>query len=195
MTHNQGFMAPITFLHAGLMPSEIPNSRPLDISVVSSEAPPVISGIATCVRRLAAGLTDKGYTSRIFSSAHIPQITLGEADVPGVACINTVGSHYDGHPVADAFYSRARQPRTARPRNGLRTIGVVESWPPPTCLSCAADPGRGLKVDDCPAVAESPTLAGRTAVHFCANTPGLAHRIGQSARRRTGRRMAKKERD
>ena len=52
--------------------------RPLDILIVTSEAPPVISGISTCVRRLATGLTALQHRVRILSAAEIGRLAVGE---------------------------------------------------------------------------------------------------------------------
>lgn len=53
-------------------------SRPLDVLVITSEAPPIVSGISTCIARLATGLTDRGHRVRVLSSADIPRFALGE---------------------------------------------------------------------------------------------------------------------
>jgi glycosyltransferase involved in cell wall biosynthesis len=52
--------------------------RPLDILIVTSEAPPVVSGISTCVGRLEQGLLSRGHSVTVLSSVQIPRITLGE---------------------------------------------------------------------------------------------------------------------
>jgi hypothetical protein len=36
-----------------------PGRRPLDILIVTSEAPPIVSGISTCIDKLATGLIDR----------------------------------------------------------------------------------------------------------------------------------------
>jgi glycosyltransferase involved in cell wall biosynthesis len=57
---------------------DIPGCRPLDVLIVTSEAPPIISGISTCIERLASGLTQRGHRIRVLSSTQIPRFTLGE---------------------------------------------------------------------------------------------------------------------
>jgi glycosyltransferase involved in cell wall biosynthesis len=52
--------------------------RPLDVLIVTSEAPPIISGISTCVARLAGGLADRQHHVRVISSAQIRRVMFGE---------------------------------------------------------------------------------------------------------------------
>jgi glycosyltransferase involved in cell wall biosynthesis len=52
--------------------------RPLDILIVTSEAPPIVSGISTCIDRLAAGLIARDHRVRVLSSAQIPRVAIGE---------------------------------------------------------------------------------------------------------------------
>jgi glycosyltransferase involved in cell wall biosynthesis len=52
--------------------------RPLDVLIVTSEAPPIVSGISTCIDRLSSGLTDRGHNVSVLSSAQIPRLTVGE---------------------------------------------------------------------------------------------------------------------
>jgi glycosyltransferase involved in cell wall biosynthesis len=52
--------------------------RPLDILIVTSEAPPIVSGISTCIGRLEKGLLDRGHNVTVLSSVQIPRITVGE---------------------------------------------------------------------------------------------------------------------
>lgn len=52
--------------------------RPLDVLIVTSEAPPIISGISTCIGRLSSGLMDRGHHVRVLSSVEIPRLALGE---------------------------------------------------------------------------------------------------------------------
>lgn len=59
-------------------PSFTIRSRPLDVMVITSEAPPIVSGISTCVARLAGGLEERGHHVRVLSSAEIPRFALGE---------------------------------------------------------------------------------------------------------------------
>jgi glycosyltransferase involved in cell wall biosynthesis len=50
----------------------------LDILVVTSEAPPVVSGISRSVDRLVTGLRARGHHVDVLSSAEIPRLVLGE---------------------------------------------------------------------------------------------------------------------
>lgn len=59
-------------------PEEAVASRPLDILIVTSEAPPIVSGISTCIGRLATGLAGRGHHVRVLSSVQIPRLTWGE---------------------------------------------------------------------------------------------------------------------
>ena len=52
--------------------------RPLDVLIVTSEAPPIISGISTCVARLAGGLTARQHNVRVISSTQIRRVMFGE---------------------------------------------------------------------------------------------------------------------
>jgi glycosyltransferase involved in cell wall biosynthesis len=52
--------------------------RPLDVLIVTSEAPPIISGISKCVDRLASGLADREHNVKVISSAQIRRVTFGE---------------------------------------------------------------------------------------------------------------------
>jgi len=55
-----------------------PTDRPLDVLIVTSEAPPIISGISTCVDRLAGGLRARQHQVSVISSAQIRRVTFGE---------------------------------------------------------------------------------------------------------------------
>lgn len=46
--------------------------------ILASEAPPIVSGIATCICRLATGLADRGHNVRVLSAVQISRMTLGE---------------------------------------------------------------------------------------------------------------------
>jgi len=71
--------ATIAELPAGhVTTTDILDYRPLDVLIVTSEAPPIVSGISTCVERLATGLTQRGHRIRVLSSTQIPRFTLGE---------------------------------------------------------------------------------------------------------------------
>lgn len=50
----------------------------LSVLVVTSEAPPVVSGISRCVDRVAAGLRERGHQVDVVSSVQIPRFMLGE---------------------------------------------------------------------------------------------------------------------
>jgi rhamnosyl/mannosyltransferase len=50
----------------------------LRILVITSEAPPVVSGISRCVDRLTVGLRERGHRVDVLSSAEIPRLVLGE---------------------------------------------------------------------------------------------------------------------
>lgn len=52
--------------------------HPLDVLIVTSEAPPIISGISTCVDRLAGGLTARRHRVSVISSAQIRRVIFGE---------------------------------------------------------------------------------------------------------------------
>jgi len=52
--------------------------RPLDILIVTSEAPPIVSGISTCIDRLASGLIARQHRVTVLSSAQTRRIALGE---------------------------------------------------------------------------------------------------------------------
>ena len=65
--------------HAGYASAvKATRSRPLDVLVITSEAPPIVSGISTCIARLSGGLTGRGHRVRVLSSADIPRLALGE---------------------------------------------------------------------------------------------------------------------
>ncbi len=52
--------------------------RPLDILILTSEAPPIVSGISTCIDRLATGLVAREHNVRVLSSVQIRRVTFGE---------------------------------------------------------------------------------------------------------------------
>ncbi len=52
--------------------------RPLDILIVTSEAPPVVSGISTCIDRLATGLIAREHRVSVLSCAQIRRVAFGE---------------------------------------------------------------------------------------------------------------------
>lgn len=55
-----------------------PAHRPLDILIVTSEAPPIVSGISTCIDRLGGGLRDLGHNVTVLSSVQIRRFAFGE---------------------------------------------------------------------------------------------------------------------
>lgn len=64
----------------------------LKVLIVTSEAPPIVSGIAKCVERLTTGLRALGHHVDVLSSVEIPRLVLGEyrfsalaARWPGIA--------------------------------------------------------------------------------------------------------------
>ena len=56
----------------------VTRSRPLDVLIMTSEAPPIVSGISTCIDRLATGLSHLGHRVSVLSSAQIPRLAVGE---------------------------------------------------------------------------------------------------------------------
>ncbi|NMO90669.1 glycosyltransferase [Actinomycetospora sp. TBRC 11914] len=50
----------------------------LDVLIVTSEAPPIVSGISRCVDRLTVGLRERGHRVDVLSSVQIPRLVLGE---------------------------------------------------------------------------------------------------------------------
>ena len=52
--------------------------RPLDVLIVTSEAPPIVSGISTCIDRLATGLRGREHRVKVLSSVQIPRLAVGE---------------------------------------------------------------------------------------------------------------------
>lgn len=101
--------------------------RPLDILIVTSEAPPIISGVSTCVDRLAAGLTAREHRVQVLSCAQISRVAFGEWRVssffarwPRIARqlqhVDVVNVHGPVPTMSDAFLWRTSQmPPHARP--------------------------------------------------------------------------------
>jgi len=56
----------------------VPGRRPLDILILTSEAPPVVSGISTCIDKLATGLIGRQHRVKVLSCAQIRRIVFGE---------------------------------------------------------------------------------------------------------------------
>ena len=57
---------------------QVPGSPRLDVLIVTSEAPPIVSGISRCVDRLTVGLRERGHRVDVLSSVQIPRLMLGE---------------------------------------------------------------------------------------------------------------------
>ena len=55
-----------------------PAGSRLSVLVVTSEAPPVVSGISRCVDRVTAGLRERGHRVDVVSSVQIPRFMVGE---------------------------------------------------------------------------------------------------------------------
>jgi hypothetical protein len=58
--------------------SAVPFRRPLDILIMTSEAPPIVFGISAYIDRLATGLTARRHRVTVLSSAQIRRIAFGE---------------------------------------------------------------------------------------------------------------------
>jgi glycosyltransferase involved in cell wall biosynthesis len=101
--------------------------HPLDVLIVTSEAPPIVSGISTCIERLATGLTQRGHRIRVLSSTQIPRVTVGEGRLssflaywPRRACdlrnFGGVNVHGPVPAMSDAFLPLSNHlPSRARP--------------------------------------------------------------------------------
>ncbi|WP_153040208.1 glycosyltransferase family 4 protein [Actinoplanes sp. TFC3] len=59
--------------------------RHLRILIVTSEAPPIVSGISRSVERLATGLRRRGHHVDVLSSVQIPRLVLGEVRISALA--------------------------------------------------------------------------------------------------------------
>jgi glycosyltransferase involved in cell wall biosynthesis len=55
-----------------------PGSEPLRVLVITSEAPPIVSGISRSVDHLTTGLRGRGHHVDVLSSVQIPRLVLGE---------------------------------------------------------------------------------------------------------------------
>jgi rhamnosyl/mannosyltransferase len=99
----------------------------MDVLIVTSEAPPIVSGISTCIERLATGLAQRGHRIRVPSSTQIPRITVGEwrpssflAYRPGISRdpgnFDVVNVHGPVPTISDAFLRLSNLvPSHARP--------------------------------------------------------------------------------
>ena len=56
----------------------VPFRRPLDILIMTSDAPPIVSEISTCIDRLATGLVARQHRVTVLSSPHIRRVAFGE---------------------------------------------------------------------------------------------------------------------
>jgi glycosyltransferase involved in cell wall biosynthesis/O-antigen/teichoic acid export membrane protein len=54
------------------------SGRGLNVLVLTSEAPPIVSGISRCVDRLTHGLRERGHNVDVLSSVQIPRVAVGE---------------------------------------------------------------------------------------------------------------------
>lgn len=78
VTETLGMPMPEDFSISHGAGSESSGLRPLDVLILTAEAPPIVSGISTCIGRLATGLSSRGHRVEVLSSAQIPAFTLGE---------------------------------------------------------------------------------------------------------------------
>ena len=113
-------------LRAGQAAGDV-SRRPLDILIVTSEAPPIVSGISTCIDRLATGLIAREHRVRVLSSAQIRRVAFGEwrlsslvAHWPQIARqlrhFDVVNVHGPVPTMSDAFlWKTSRLPAYARP--------------------------------------------------------------------------------
>ena len=62
-----------------------PGQAPLTILIVTSEAPPIVSGISRTVDRLIVGLRDRGHRVDVISSVQIPRLAMGEYRLSALA--------------------------------------------------------------------------------------------------------------
>jgi len=94
-------------------------SAALNVLVVTSEAPPIVSGVSRSVDRLVAGLRDRGHRVDVLSSLQIPRVTVGEwrmsllaAWWPVVArrlrVYDVVNLHGPVPTMSDAFFAMCR---------------------------------------------------------------------------------------
>jgi glycosyltransferase involved in cell wall biosynthesis len=105
----------------------VPFRRPLDIMIVTSEAPPIVSGISTCIDRLATGLIARQHSVRVLSCAQIRRVAFGEwrlsffvAHWPQIVRllrhVDVVNVHGPVPTMSDAFlWLTSRLPSYARP--------------------------------------------------------------------------------
>ncbi|MCD2196718.1 glycosyltransferase [Actinomycetospora endophytica] len=79
------------------------NTSPrLEVLIVTSEAPPIVSGISRCVDRLTVGLRERGHRVDVLSSVQMPRLMLGEYRFsPLVAYWRQIGRLLDGYDVVN----------------------------------------------------------------------------------------------
>src|ERR1700678_2431646 len=56
----------------------VPFRRPLDILIMTAEHPPIVSGISTCIDRLATGLIARQHRVTVHSSPQIRRVAFGD---------------------------------------------------------------------------------------------------------------------
>jgi rhamnosyl/mannosyltransferase len=99
--------------------------RRLRILVITSEAPPIVSGISRSVDRLATGLRDRGHHVDVLSSVQIPRLVLGEVRLSSLAAFwpalarrlrdyDVVNLHGPVPTMSDAFLLLCRLTRRMR---------------------------------------------------------------------------------
>src|ERR1035437_9159587 len=123
----------------------VPFRRPLDIMIVTSEAPPIVSGISTCIDRLATGLIARQHSVRVLSCAQIRRVAFGEwrlsffvAHWPQIVRllrhVDVVNVHGPVPTMSDAFlWLTSRLPSYARP-------AIVHTHPSPLAPPRGARP-------------------------------------------------------
>ncbi|HET9656630.1 MAG TPA: glycosyltransferase family 4 protein [Kineosporiaceae bacterium] len=100
----------------------------MKILIVSSEAPPITSGVSRCVDRLATGLRARGHQADVLSSLQVPRMTMHEMRLSslgmhwrrlagGLPEYDLVNLHGPAPTVSDVFLHRiGRLPADLRPR-------------------------------------------------------------------------------
>jgi glycosyltransferase involved in cell wall biosynthesis len=101
--------------------------RPLDILIMTSEAPPIVSGISTCIDRLTTGLIAREHRVRVLSSVQIRRVAFGECRLSSLVAhwpriagqlrhFDVVNLHGPVPTMSDAFlWLTSRLPPHARP--------------------------------------------------------------------------------
>jgi rhamnosyl/mannosyltransferase len=56
----------------------VPFRRPLDILIMTAEVPPIVSGISTCIDRLANGLIARQHRVTVLSSPQVRRVAFGQ---------------------------------------------------------------------------------------------------------------------